>query len=334
MCSRSPLDIGLYLSMFPHLIAGPIVSYRTIAKALVKRCITFGRMSFGMRLFVIGLAQKVLLADTIESVSDKVFGLPLTSLDVVSAWTGTTAYTLQIYYDFCGYSFMAIGIGIIVGFRLSRNFRYPYFSQSITEFWRRWHISLSTSFRDYLYIPLGGNRKGMSRTLANLLVVFFLCGLWHGAAYTFVFWGLFHGLLLIVERLGLKRVLARVPRIFRHGYAVLGVMVGWVFFRADTISQAFAVIGALLGMQEATDAKRFTQLVNHEQLFSLLLGILFATPVIEWGVKRIFQRVNRTWSHAHQVRGAVRLCSLTALFVLALTYVFSGTYSPFLYFRF
>jgi alginate O-acetyltransferase complex protein AlgI len=321
------------------MVAGPIVRYHTIAKALVRRCITAGRIGFGLRLFVIGLAQKTLIANNLGAVADRVFALPGEALDAVAAWTGTVAYTLQIYFDFCGYSFMAIAIGVILGFRLPRNFRYPYFSQSITEFWRRWHISLSTWFRDYLYIPLGGNRRGRTRTLVNLFVVFLLCGLWHGAAYTFVLWGVFHGLLLVVERLGFARVLGQSPRLLRHVYAMGAVMVGWVLFRAHDLGQALAFYRAMAGQSAADQALPFLHLVNHEQLLAFLLAFLFATPLVEHLAGRL-RRLLPTGPGGTLPRAAARLhtcwrvLSLAGLFVLCYVYVLAGTYSPFLYFRF
>lgn len=333
--SRSAIDIGLYISMFPHLVAGPIVRYHTIAKALAKRCITSGRIGYGLRLFVIGLAQKVLIADKVGAVSNYIFSLPVTSLDALIAWAGAITYSLQIYFDFCGYSFMAIGIGIVVGFRLPRNFRYPYASQSVTEFWRRWHISLSTWFRDYLYIPLGGNRLGTTRTMLNLLLVFFLCGLWHGAAYTFIFWGMFHGSLLIVERLGFQSLLHRLPRIVRHCYTILGVSIGWVFFRSGTLEQAFSMIQAMFGLNRTSLPMNIVQVFNHEQMLALFLGLLFATPLVEGAIKRLFGRDGKQWDTTTlTIRRAFRLCSLVTLFVISLTHVLAGTYSPFLYFRF
>lgn len=333
--SRSVLDVGLYISMFPHLVAGPIVRYHTIAKALVRRCITSGRIGFGLRLFVIGLAQKVLIADKVGAVADTIFSLPTVSLDALLAWTGAISYTLQIYFDFCGYSFMAIGIGIVVGFRLPRNFRYPYASQSVTEFWRRWHISLSTWFRDYLYIPMGGNRLGTIRTLLNLLLVFFLCGLWHGAAYTFVFWGMFHGSLLIIERLGLRSLLLQLPCIVRHCYTMLGVSIGWVFFRSDTLEQAFSIIHAMFGFNRLAPPMNFVQVVNHEQILAFLLGFIFATPLVERSIKRVFWRTKSQWGATTMTfQRAFRLCFMLTLFMIALIHVLAGTYSPFLYFRF
>jgi alginate O-acetyltransferase complex protein AlgI len=335
--SKSVLNVALYISMFPHMVAGPIVRYHTIAKALIKRYITFNRIAFSLRLFVIGLAQKTLIANNLGAVSDKIFGLPKEALDGITAWAGTLAYTLQIYFDFCGYSFMAIAIGIILGFRLPRNFRYPYFSQSITEFWRRWHISLSTWFRDYLYIPLGGNRNGHTRTLVNLFTVFFLCGLWHGAAYTFVAWGIFHGLLLIVERLGWRKILKKLPRIVRHIYTMLAVMIGWVLFRSDGINQALHFLSAMTGLTTVDTASTLAQIITHEQQISFFLGLLFATPLVEVMSKKlfgIFGTFRGTAAAFLWVLSAWRAVSLVALFILSYMYVLAGTYSPFLYFRF
>ena len=337
--SKSPLNVGLYISMFPHMVAGPIVRYHTIANALKKRCFTVDRISFGLRLFVVGLAQKILIANNVGAIADTIFSLAPDALNASTAWAGVIAYTLQIYFDFCGYTFMAIAIGIILGFRLPRNFRYPYFSQSITEFWRRWHISLSTWFRDYLYIPLGGNRKGKGRTLFNLFIVFFLCGLWHGAAYTFVAWGVFHGTFLVLERLGGKKVIAKCPRLFRHTYTMLVVMAGWVLFRADNIGQAGLFYRAMVGLQSSPHAQTLPQLVNHEKMAAFFLGLLFATPLMEWigkGIQaRVFANSSRTQGGATTlIFRCWRVLSMGALFILCYVYILAGTYSPFLYFRF
>lgn len=335
-CSASPLNVGLYIAMFPHMVAGPIVRYHTIAKALLRRCFTVRRIAFGLKLFAIGMAQKMLIANNVAGVADTVFALPTAALDAPLAWLGVLAYSLQIYFDFCGYSFMAIALGIILGFRLPRNFRYPYFSQSITEFWRRWHISLSTWFRDYLYIPLGGNRKGQCRTLFNLMLVFFLCGLWHGAAYTFIAWGMFHGMMLVLERVGLRHILLRLPRIMRHGYTVLAVMLGWVLFRADTIGQAQDIYLAMWGWGTATEAKTIFEVVRHEHFAALGVGILFATPLVEWFGKIVGSNVRRSIgvSPYRLVVTPVQILWPGLLFVLSYAYILAGSYSPFLYFRF
>src|SRR6516164_6795495 len=208
--NRDPVDIALYIALFPQLVAGPIVRYKSVARQLDARRFTLGRASVGARIFIVGLAQKVLVADVVAPLVQVAFD-QVHDRSLVEAWIGLIAYTVQIYFDFAGYSNMAIGLGITLGFTFPRNFNLPYTSLSITEFWRRWHMSLSSWLRDYLYIPLGGNRAGALRTYCNLLTVFVLCGVWHGAAWTFVLWGVWHGLFLVVERLGLKALLARIP---------------------------------------------------------------------------------------------------------------------------
>src|ERR1700760_1171533 len=244
--NRNPIDIALYISLFPQLVAGPIVRYKTVACQLDARRFTLGRASVGARIFIIGLAQKVLVADVVaplvQVAFDQVHGRSL-----VEAWIGLIAYTVQIYFDFAGYSNMAIGLGIVLGFTFPRNFRMPYTSLSITEFWRRWHMSLSSWLRDYLYIPLGGNRGSNAQTYRNLVMVFLLCGLWHGANWTFVLWGAWHGAFLVIERLGLKSVLARLSAPAAWAYALLAVMGGWVLFRSANLTEAISYYASLVG---------------------------------------------------------------------------------------
>ena len=332
--SASPLNVGLYIAMFPHMVAGPIVRYHTIARALVRRCFTTGRTAFALRLFAAGMAQKILIANIVAPIADQAFALPKSALDAPSAWLGALAYTLQIYFDFCGYSLMAIALGIILGFRLPRNFRHPYWSLSVTEFWRRWHISLSTWFRDYLYIPLGGNRKGTARTLFNLTAVFFLCGLWHGAAYTFIAWGLFHGLLLVLERLGGARLLASRPLPVRRLYTILAFMLGWVLFRADDLPRALDVYQAMLGLNAAPDAAP-ALLLDREGLAALFAGLIFATPWPERAVGLLRRRAERVMGRkARLLLVPARAAWAGLLFALSYLYILAGSYSPFLYFRF
>ena len=235
---RNPFDLGLYIALFPQLIAGPIVRYHDVARQLVERVVTRQGFAYGVERFVVGLGKKVLIANTLAVQADLIFAIPADQLTAPVAWFGLVCYTLQIYFDFSGYSDMAIGLGYMFGFRFLENFSHPYVAQSITEFWRRWHISLSTWFRDYLYVPLGGNRGSALRTYRNLVLVFFLCGLWHGASWSFVVWGLLHGFLLVIERMGLGRLMARWPRALRHAWTLFFVMIAWVFFRADSLPQA------------------------------------------------------------------------------------------------
>ncbi len=239
-------DFALYILLFPQLIAGPIIRWRDIAQQIPRREERLADFAYGVRRFVIGLGKKVLVANTLGATADQVFALPVAELTTPVAWLGLACYTLQIYFDFSGYSDMAIGLMRLFGFRVLENFNYPYVARSIREFWRRWHISLSNWFRDYVYLPLGGNRRGRARGYANLVIVFLLCGLWHGASWNFVLWGAWHGVFLVVERAGLGPVLDRRPRI-GHVYALLVVMAGWVLFRSDSLAHAAGFYGALLG---------------------------------------------------------------------------------------
>lgn len=269
---KHPVNLALYISLFPQLIAGPIVRYKDVEREIIGRITRIEDLKSGTLRFVSGLGKKVLIANSMGVVADQVFTLPIENVSTGLAWIGIVAYTLQIYFDFSGYSDMAIGLGRIFGFHFLENFNYPYISQSIQEFWRRWHISLSSWFRDYLYIPLGGNRAGTWRTYFNLLLVFFLCGLWHGASWTFVIWGLYHGLFLVVERLGLIQLLKTIPVFFRHVYTMLVVMVGWVFFRAETLDQALAYVVRMFQFKSVPylDAQLFAAMNNQ---FYLALGV-------------------------------------------------------------
>src|SRR5205814_6718164 len=257
---KSPVHAALYLLLFPQLIAGPIIRYRDIADQLALRRVTVDDLACGIRRFVIGLAKKVLIANVVAGPADQIFAMPFAQLSIRHAWLGLVCYTLQIYFDFSGYSDMAIGLGRMFGFRFPENFRWPYVADTVQEFWRRWHISLSTWFRDYLYVPLGGNRVAPSRMYRNLVTVFFLCGLWHGASWNFVIWGLWHGTFLVVERVAGSRIAGggkgglSVPvamRVAGHLYTLCVVMIGWVFFRADTLPGSIAFLKAMAGLSPA-----------------------------------------------------------------------------------
>lgn len=331
---RSLLRLTLYITMFPQLVAGPIVRYRTIAHQLATRRATLWRASIGTRIFVIGMAQKVLIANQLGLVADAAFGMG-DRLDAGEAWLGLAGYTLQIYYDFAGYSNMAIGLGFIVGLALPRNFDLPYTAQSITEFWRRWHISLSRWFRDYLYIPLGGNRRGPLRTYANLAIVFLLCGLWHGASWNFVIWGAWYGAFLIVERAWLLGALAALPRVLRVAYALVVVMLGWVWFRAETLPKAIDYFAALGGRggNGAVDAELAGLMTGYS-------GIVFAVAVIlALMPRRVWARLRRAGLPADGSAGgaAARLAANTlwaGLLGLSMAGIAGSGYNPFLYFRF
>lgn len=322
-------DIALYISMFPQLIAGPIVRYATVADAIKNRHVSIADVREGVALFVLGLSQKVLIANNVAEVADGVYAMNIASVDAITAWVGSLAYTLQIYFDFCGYSLMAMGIGRLMGFHFPRNFNYPYVSTSITEFWRRWHMSLSTWFRDYLYIPLGGNRKGPVRTYLNLLIVFFLCGLWHGASWTFVVWGIFHGLALIIERAGLSGFLAKLSAPIAHGYTLLMVIIGWVLFRAESFEQAKHFIITMFTPHGLEFSTGISQLVTNENLAAMVFGIIFSMPILPWAHNRL--STNSIWE---KTGDAVSISVLAMLFFACTIYIMAGTYNPFIYFRF
>lgn len=340
--ARNPLSLAMYISMFPQLIAGPIVRFKSVAGEIDHRQPSIARMQTGIRIFVIGLAQKVLIANTVAVTADQVFGLPVAALTTSLSWLGITCYTLQIYFDFAGYSNMAIGLGHMLGFTFPRNFNYPYISQSITEFWRRWHISLSAWFRDYLYIPLGGSRISPIRTYANLLIVFLLCGLWHGASWTFVLWGLYHGLFLILERAGLGKALKAIARPLRTIYALLVVMIGWVLFRSETLDQCGGYLTAMAGFGQGDPlVQPLGQYLSASLGIALLVGIPAATPVLP-ALRSSLARAAKTipWRSriatvllGHGTRMAHGLFLAGALTLSALS-IAGGSYNPFIYFRF
>lgn len=278
---RNFVRLSTYVMMFPHLVAGPIVRYVDIQQELHHRAMNHHHVAVGIQYFIVGLCQKVMIANSVAPAADHLFGLPSSEITTFEAWVGTLAYTLQIYFDFCGYSNMAIGLAFMLGFRFPRNFDYPYASRSITEFWRRWHMSLSFWFRDYVYIPLGGSRYGELKTIRNLLIVFLVTGLWHGAAWTFVFWGLFHGFFVVLERVALKGVLEASPQIIARLYTLTVIMVGWVFFRAHDFQQASMVVKALAGFgAEPASWQPLMVWVTPETLVALVLGCLLSFPVL------------------------------------------------------
>ncbi len=334
---KNPIDVALYIALFPQLIAGPIVRFLDVAQQIRSRSVTVDGFAAGVRRFTVGLAKKMLIANVVAATVDATFALDAGQLSPALAWLGIVAYALQIYFDFSGYSDMAIGLGKMLGFDFRENFQHPYASRSITEFWRRWHISLSTWFRDYLYIPLGGNRGGPLATYRNLLIVFFLCGLWHGASWTFVIWGLFHGLFLVIERRGLGRVLERSPALVRHGYVLLVVLIGWVFFRAESLDFALAYLRALAGSAPASGTLVLTSAVVNPLFWTCLVaGIIGSAPVVPWLLARIERARAATAAPAlfEFWHGVASSLLLIALFVLCAGALSAGTHNPFIYFRF
>ena len=325
---KNPFYLGLYVSFFPQLVAGPIVRYSSIADQIKNRKESWSKISVGSCRFVVGLSKKILISNNMAIVTDRIFAMQAEGgIPAMLAWLGAIAYTMQIYYDFSGYSDMAIGLGLIFGFKFEENFNYPYISTSIREFWRRWHISLSTWFREYLYIPLGGNRKGQVRTYVNLLIVFFATGLWHGAGATFIIWGLYHGLFLVVERMGLGKLLEKnCFRGLNHIYTTLVVVVGWVFFRADTLADAKVILHQMFTWENGIyPASLF---VNRKVIFLAVLGVLLS------GIVQSICPKLREHLYEKEVTKTVDIVIMAVLLFLCTMYLVSSTYNPFIYFRF
>jgi alginate O-acetyltransferase complex protein AlgI len=326
----NPLDTALYFALFPQLIAGPIIRYHYIEEQLRERSAALVDVAAGVERFVTGLAKKVLIANVAGRCADNIFELAPTELGFGTAWVGVIAYAIQIYFDFSGYSDMAIGLGRMFGFRFPENFNYPYASRSLTEFWRRWHISLSSWFRDYVYVPLGGNRVSARRTYVNLVSVFLLCGLWHGASWNFVIWGALHGLFLVLERSAFSRVLGAAPRVLQHGYTLLVVCVGWVLFRAPDLGAAGRFLWAMSGAAGGAPAShRVTLFVTPAVLVAGVLAGAFATPAL------------RTWAEAivaparaEAMRRWLGVPVMALLLTLSASHLATSSYNPFIYFRF
>jgi alginate O-acetyltransferase complex protein AlgI len=336
---RNPVSVLLYIAMFPQLIAGPIVRFGTVRKEIHERVVTVEKFALGIKFFIIGLGQKVLLANTLAAPVDAIYKIPIENLDAPLAWLAAIGYSFQIYFDFAGYSNMAIGLGLMIGIYFPLNFNYPYIAQSITEFWRRWHITLSTWFRDYLYIPLGGSRAGPVRTYANLMVVFLLCGLWHGASWNFVIWGLFHGFFLVLERVGLGSALLRVGREYRHFYVLLVVTVGWVFFRATDLPQALHHLRAMAGFGHGDGIAYHVWLYLHPDVaLALIVGAIGSTPYLAHLGRRVLEQAGRLYDGERKVLpafgGWCTVAALYAMFLLSVISIAAGNYNPFIYFRF
>ena len=336
---RNPLDLGLYIALFPQLIAGPIVRYHDIAAEIVRRRVTSADFAAGAERFLYGLAKKVLLANPLGLVADKIFALPMAELSPSLCWLGALCYTFQIYYDFSGYSDMAIGLGRMFGFHFLENFNYPYIAASIRDFWRRWHISLSSWLRDYVYIPLGGNRGGAVRTAANLWTVFFLCGLWHGAAWTFVAWGLFHGFFLVIERSPLGRLLDRLWLPLRHLLTLVVVVAGWVLFRSETLAEALAFLGIMAGFDPVPGGRYPAAMyLDRKTVVELALAACLSLPLFPLLRRRgreIIDGFGRPWQHIVAAGAeAGRIALLGTLVYCTWISLAAGVYNPFIYFRF
>ena len=336
---KNILRLGLFISMFPQLIAGPIVRYHDIASQLAFRKTSFEKFGYGVKRFIIGLGKKVLIANSFAYIADEIFLVIPGDLSAGAAWLGIIAYTFQIYFDFSGYSDMAIGLGSMFGFKIPENFNFPYIARSIKDFWRRWHISLSTWFRDYLYIPLGGNRKSIKRTYINLLIVFFLTGLWHGASWNFVVWGLLHGLFLVVERIGGDKILEKLWKPFQHLYSLFIILMAWVLFRANDFTLAWQYYKAMFGGNENSSYELFdyAKFLNAEFYIILVIALLGSAGFLQ-NMTEIFPNIvsankflNRTIQTTYSV---ITILFYSGILIISASYLLANTYNPFIYYRF
>lgn len=322
---KNLIDFGMYITMFPQLIAGPIVRYADVQDQLAERSVTTADFSEGIMRFVVGLGKKVLLANQMGAVWSEIYALG-GDVSALMAWTGAIAYTFQIYFDFSGYSDMAIGLGRMFGFKFPENFRYPYQSVSITDFWRRWHITLSTWFKEYLYIPLGGNRYGLARQALNLLIVWSLTGFWHGAGWNFVMWGLYYFVILFIEKLFLLKALDKLPKLFRHVYALLLIVIGWVIFASDDVGVLLPYLGSMFGANGAVGGMDVYTLFTKAVL--LIICCVASTEL----PKRLF--LSATGAMNEKAAFTIKSVMTIALLALSMILLIGDSYNPFLYFRF
>jgi len=332
---KNIFNLALYISLFPQLIAGPIVRYHDVSRQITNRSHSIELFASGVHRFIYGLAKKMLIANSLGEVADLIFRLSGDGLTMPLAWIGILAYTLQIYFDFSGYSDMAIGLGRMFGFRFHENFNYPYISTSLREFWRRWHISLSTWFRDYLYIPLGGNRVSTIRVYMNLLIVFVLTGFWHGASWNFLIWGLFHGIFLASEHAGFSMILKKMWKPVQHLYLLIIIIIGWVFFRADSLSLAIGYLKSMADFNNfQTTWLQFAQVLSFESIYAFLIGVILSTPVYPHIKKYIEHAADKNTYKIALLIDIPRLILISSLLFLSILKVASSTYNPFIYFRF
>lgn len=333
----NPVDAALYIALFPQLIAGPIVKYNEIHTQLHSRSHSFTLFSAGIKRFVTGLSKKVLISNILAITADKIFDSYPDGIDTPTAWIGIICYTLQIYFDFSGYSDMAIGLGKMFGFSFSENFNYPYISQSITDFWRRWHISLSTWFRDYVYIPLGGSRRGIRAV--NLFIVFLITGIWHGASYNFILWGVWYGILLIIEKpLFNTSLYKRIPAVFKWAVTMFIVIIGWVIFRSPDIPSTAGYVKCLFGISSLPPADThfsYLYFIDNRLIFTVFAACVFSTPIC----KNIYNRLMHPPAASANTRrqalaDIIEIPFIMALLILCIIYIINNVYNPFIYFQF
>lgn len=323
---KNPLNVALYICLFTHLIAGPIVRYETVAEQISNRHVNTAKFTVGIEKFIIGLSKKVLIANSMGYIADQIFAMEPGSMSVVLAWVGVLAYTAQIYFDFSGYSDMGIGLARMFGFIFPENFDYPYIARSVTDYWKRWHISLTTWFRNYLYIPMGGNRVSKAKFVRNMLIVWLLTGFWHGAAWNFIAWGLYFALLLLLERFFLGKYLAKLWRPFQHLYALLLIVLGWLLFRAESMPYALDYLASLFGAagQPFISDQAFYYLAEYRVEF--IVAILASLP--------IYPLLQHKWRNSPVILLLVKYGVFMALFGVCVIYLVNSTFNPFIYFRF
>jgi alginate O-acetyltransferase complex protein AlgI len=328
---RNILQFGVYVTMFPQLIAGPILKYHQVERYLQDRRIDLDAISYGAKRFVTGLAKKVLLANNLGLLWKQVTELGTDQMSVLMAWLGIAAFALQIYFDFSGYSDMAIGLGAVLGFHFPENFNYPYVATSVKDFWHRWHISLSTWFKEYVYIPLGGNRKGLPRQLFNILVVWMLTGIWHGAGWNFLFWGLWFALFLILEKLFLGEVLESVPKVFGRVYTLAVVLISWVFFALESPGEILAYLQAMFGMNGVGPVNSLAMFLSNEYLVLLVIALVACLPL---GSRLVHALKSSKTGPAMALYRLGEKVIPAVLLLLSVAYIVDASYNPFLYFRF
>ncbi|MGL5414489.1 MAG: MBOAT family O-acyltransferase [Clostridium sp.] len=322
---KSIFDLALYISMFPQLVAGPIVRYQTVAEQIEYRVHSFEKFNLGMERFIIGMFKKVIISNSVGELSAIIYGIGNEDMSIVLAWLGAIGYSLQIFFDFSGYSDMAIGLGKMFGFDFLENFNYPYISRSVSEFWRRWHISLGTWFKDYIYIPLGGNRVKGIKAYRNLFIVWFVTGMWHGASWNFIIWGLYFGVFIMLEKLCLNKLFAKIPKFFANIYLLIVVIVGWVLFSKSNMSEVIEYLKIMFGLNGYPMINGHAIFMLKEYGVELIIGIVLSIPVIEYMKKKT--KIN---SYIEIIKPIV----LILLFVITIIYLINSTFNPFIYFNF
>nr|WP_302647176.1 MBOAT family O-acyltransferase [uncultured Clostridium sp.] len=324
---KNLINFAAYITMFPQLIAGPIVKYNDIEGQLKNRNENLTQFSSGVHRFIIGLGKKVLLANSIGALWSEIKVIPLNEISILTSWIGIIAFALQIYFDFSGYSDMAIGLAKMFGFEFLENFNYPYISKSVTEFWRRWHISVGTWFREYLYIPLGGNKKGNLIQIRNLFVVWFTTGLWHGASFNFIAWGIYFGVILFIEKIIFKNILNKLPSFLCHIYTLILVLIGWVIFDMNTLSSAMEYISIMFGLSNNLVVDKLSLFILSNNIVILLIGIICSTTLLP----NVFKKLRCSLKKSNIF---IIISMYLIIFILSISYLVGESFNPFLYFRF